>query len=123
MPAGGGEQVGAAPHVGPALQGIVDPDRQVIAGRGFLARRDDVAPRLWPRDDLAGFPAGTFALLGPREFTDPGAGRRHVEPKRIRRPSISQPLALLRRERSRGPRIERRAIRVARPRTCRLTFR
>ena len=42
--AGRPEQVLAAHHVGHALQGVVDRDRQVVAGRRFLARENCIGP-------------------------------------------------------------------------------
>jgi hypothetical protein len=42
---GGGEQVAAAHHVGDALRGIVDGDREMVAHRRVLAGEDDVAER------------------------------------------------------------------------------
>src|SRR5581483_9910019 len=44
--AGGVEQILAADQFGDALQGVVDHDGEMIAGRRFLAREDDVAPGL-----------------------------------------------------------------------------
>ena len=44
--AGRPEQVRAPHHLGDALQGVVDHNREMIAGRRLLAREDDVAPGL-----------------------------------------------------------------------------
>ena len=44
MHAGRVEEVAAAHDMGDALQGIVDDDRQMIAGRDVAARQDHVAP-------------------------------------------------------------------------------
>ena len=55
MHAGRPEQVLAAHHLGDALQGIVDHDRKMIAGRRLLARQDDIAPSFRPGGDRAGF--------------------------------------------------------------------
>jgi hypothetical protein len=61
MQAGRPEQILAPHHLGHALQGVVDGHREVIAGRGLLAREDDVAPGLRPGADRAGLPTRTFA--------------------------------------------------------------
>src|SRR5438067_13833829 len=46
--AGRPEQVRTPHHIGDALQGVIDHDRYMIAGWSFLARQDDIAPRLRP---------------------------------------------------------------------------
>ena len=92
--AGRPEQVGAAHHLGDALQGVVDHHREVIAGRRLLAREDDVAPAFRPGGHRAGLAIGTVAVLGPAEIGGPRARRRHVEPQRIGHARFEQPRAL-----------------------------
>ena len=123
MDAGRPEQVLAPHHLGHALQGVVDHHREVIAGRRLLARQDDVAPGLRPGGHRAGLAIGTFAVLDPAEIAGARAGRRHVEPQRVRRARFEQPRALVRRQRFRRAGIERRAVGIARPRRLRLALR
>ena len=69
------EQVLPAHHFGDALQGVVDHDRQMIAGRRLLARQDDVAPGLRMGGDDTGLAVGAFAMLDPAEIAALRDGR------------------------------------------------
>ena len=62
MHAGRVKQVASAHHIGHALRGIVDHDREVIAGRRLLARQDHVAP------------GGGIGSNGPGFAGGPGTG-------------------------------------------------
>jgi len=97
------------------MQRVVDGDREVIAGRGLLARDDDVAPHQRRRGDGAGIVVWTEAGFGPGE----NAGPRHRgvdgHSERIGFASSDAALALGRGELTAAPRIERHAIRIARP--------
>ena len=86
--AGRPEQVLAAHHVGHALQGVVDHDREMIAGRRFLASEDDVSPGFRPGGHRTGLAGGAFAEFEPVEFAGLRGGRRHVEPQRVRHAPI-----------------------------------
>ena len=93
MHAGRPEQVLAAHHVGDALQGVVDHDRQMVAGRRLLAREDDVAPGLRPAVTVPCSPLGPSPCsVQARCWPGPRAGRRHVEPQRVGRALPDQPL-------------------------------
>ena len=62
-------------------------------------------------------------MLGPAEIGDPRTRRRHVEPQRVRHARIEQTPPLVRRQRLRIARIERRAVGIARPGRLRLALR
>ena len=115
--AGRPEQVAAPHHLGDALQGVVDHDGQMIAGRRLLARQDDVAPGFRPRGhDRRVSPPGPSPCSVQVRSCGTRTRRRHVEPQRVRRALRDQPAALVRRKRFRGARIERRPVGIARPR-------
>jgi len=63
MDAGRPEQVHAPHDLGHALKGIVDHDREVIAGRHLLAREDDVAPGLRAGGDRPDLAIGTTPVV------------------------------------------------------------
>src|SRR5579871_1524223 len=68
MHAGCMEQVRAPDHLADALQSVIDHDGEVVAGWGFLARQDDVAPGLRVRDNRAAFAGWTLPLFAPGEL-------------------------------------------------------
>src|ERR1700689_1994802 len=73
MNTGRPEQILAAHHVADALECVVQRDREVIAGRDFLARDDDVTPHQGRRGDGTGLAMRPGAGLGPGQ----NAGLRH----------------------------------------------
>src|SRR5258708_6399405 len=87
----------------------------MIAGRRLLARLDHVAPGSRRGGASATLAVGTSAMLGPAETLGTRAGRRHIEPPRIRRAFRDQAIALVGRQRLRDAGIERRPIGIARP--------
>ena len=113
--AGRPEQVLAPHHLRHALPRVVDDHREVIAGRRFLARDDDVAPRFGPGGDRPPFALRAFAALAPAQFAGARACGRHIEPQRVRNARSKQPRTLAGRKQSRRSGIVRHTVGVARP--------
>src|SRR3984893_339119 len=115
MDAGRPEQILAAHHVADALKGVVQRDGEVIAGRDFLARDDDVAPHHRRRGDGTGLAVRPGAGLGPGQH----AGLRHRcidgEPQRVTLAGIDPALSLGHRQFAGAARIKRAAVGIARP--------
>jgi len=118
------EEVLAADHIGHPLQGVVDHNREVIAGRRFPARHDDVTPGIRLRGDPAGLAMGALAALGP------GQGGQRLLPQQSYRAAAHE-AAPEASNRARSPddnnfcraRVERRPVRVAPPDAARLPLR
>src|SRR5262245_40403343 len=95
----------------------------MIARRRFLARQHDVAPGGWRRRDGSALAAQPRAGFGPTQRASTLERRRHVEPERIGLAGRDPALALRAGMGVRSARIERRAIRIARPRPFRFALR
>ena len=121
MHAGCRLQVLPAHDVRHALQRVVDHDREMIAGRRLLAPEHDVAPRFRLRHQGVVLLLRVFAGLDPGERAGALDRRVHVEPQRVRLARHAR-RALVGAQRFGGAGIERRAVRIARPRRLRLAL-
>ena len=94
------EEVVAADHLGHALQGVVDHDRQVIGHADVLAPQHNVAADLRPGQDPAVFAGWTFPKFVEGQGVEPAQrplGRVERQPPGIGLAGAEPPLLLVRR--------------------------
>src|SRR5436190_11803887 len=86
------EKVLTAHDLGHALEGVIDYDRKMVAGRRLLARQHHVAPSFRMSGNDAGFAIGALAEFDPAEIASKRTSLSHVEPQRKRRAGLNQSL-------------------------------